>query len=147
MPRPPCMHLPSLNAINFNPRVAKMSPGCPSPRSLSPGPPRPHPAPPAPARERPQNRRPWRRAPAEPRLPPRCARRADWLRAPTERGSGAALIGWGAGSTRCSRPAAAAPALTEPAAGRAAGRLGSAGPPRTESRSLSATSALLRLIC
>lgn len=93
--------------MNFNAHVPKESPRLPEPpHSLTAGPARPHPAPPAPARARPRSRRPWRRAPAETPLPPHRARRADWLRAPPERGggSGAALIGCGAGSTRRSAP-------------------------------------------
>lgn len=124
MPRPSRMHLPSPNSVNFNLHAPKESRGCPRPPLLTPAPSCPHPAPPAPSRARPRSRRPWRRAPAEPLLPPHGARRADWVPAPPERGSGsgAALIGCGAGSTPSSCRAAAAPALTERDAGCGSGR-------------------------
>lgn len=81
-------------------------------------PPAPHPAPPAPAPAPPRNRRPWRRARAQAQLPPRKARRPDWLQneagpaAPPllAAGQGAcALLPWGREGGACPPALWAAP--------------------------------------
>lgn len=150
MPRPSRIHLPSPNSVNFNLHAPKESGGCARPPLLTPlGSLLPSPsatsalasAPAEPPAMAPRARRA--------RLPPHGARRADWVPAPPERGSGsgAALIGCGAGSTPSSRRAAAAPALTERDAGAAARGWGRAEPPRSGARSAGAARCALRAVC